>query len=161
APSSRRYSRLPPRRGRSGARALRGQARSGCPWSAPSVARVGRGGSRYCRGMMSKRLASLCFTLPLFVLLGCSGGEPAGSGSSSGSSSGSGSGSGGGGGDTALEIPIPADPQRPGDPAKGYSALVNEGYVSCGIPNTAYAKVFGPAPPELQLPGRKPESATL
>src|SRR5262245_57078992 len=31
--------------------------------------------------------------------------------------------------------PIPADAQRPGDAVAGYAALVNEGYVTCGLPD--------------------------
>jgi cytochrome c5 len=70
---------------------------------------------------------------------------------------------GGTGGDASAPsgTPIAADPQRPGDAAKGYTALVNEGYVSCGVPYTAYSQVFSPAPAALQLPGRDPKSATL
>src|SRR5690349_10219653 len=40
-------------------------------------------------------------------------------------------------GDDLPGKPIPADEQRAGDPAKGYDALVNNGYVSCGVPYTA------------------------
>lgn len=58
-------------------------------------------------------------------------------------------------------IYIPADPQRGGDPDAGYHALLNNGYVSCGIPWTAYSQVFGEAEPELQLPGRDAKNATL
>lgn len=57
--------------------------------------------------------------------------------------------------------PIPAEPQRDGDPEKGYQALVNNGYVSCGIPWTAYSQVFGDAPEALRLPGRAGKSANL
>lgn len=57
--------------------------------------------------------------------------------------------------------PIPADEQRAGDPQKGYDALVNNGYVSCGVPYTAFSQVFGPAPSELQLPGRNELNADL
>jgi mono/diheme cytochrome c family protein len=49
---------------------------------------------------------------------------------------------------------VPTDPQRPGDPAKGYDYLVNGGYITCGIPRSAYDRVFGPAAPEDSLPGR-------
>ncbi len=58
-------------------------------------------------------------------------------------------------------IPIPADPQREGDPDAGYHALLNNNYVSCGIPWTAYSQVFGEADPALQLPGRDGKNATL
>ncbi|MCY1007676.1 hypothetical protein OV079_19395 [Nannocystis pusilla] len=57
--------------------------------------------------------------------------------------------------------PIPADPQRDGDPDAGYHALVNNGYVSCGIPWTAYSQVFTDAPEELRLPGRDGKNANL
>lgn len=56
---------------------------------------------------------------------------------------------------------IPADPQRAGDPQKGYRALLNEGYVGCGIPYSAYEKVFGPAPAHLRLPGRDGKNAEM
>jgi mono/diheme cytochrome c family protein len=54
---------------------------------------------------------------------------------------------------------LPADPQRPGDPAKGYDYLVNGGYITCGIPRSAYDKVFGAADPGI--PGRTGANATL
>jgi cytochrome c5 len=60
-----------------------------------------------------------------------------------------------------VGTPIPADPQRPGDPEKGYTALVTGGYVSCGIPYSAYSSVFGPAPEALRLPGRTGKNADL
>ena len=79
-----------------------------------------------------------------------------------GSSSSSGSGSGGaGGGEPLAGVPILPDPQRSGDAKKGYTALVNEGYVSCGIPYTAYSKVFSPAPANLRLPGRNAVNTPL
>jgi len=31
---------------------------------------------------------------------------------------------------------LPADTQRPGDPAKGYDFLINGGYITCGIPKS-------------------------
>src|SRR5262245_11778838 len=57
--------------------------------------------------------------------------------------------------------PVSAEPQRAGDPALGYSALVNNGYVSCGIPYSAYSTVFGPAAEELRLPNRNMINAEL
>ncbi|MBA3550290.1 MAG: c-type cytochrome [Nannocystis sp.] len=57
--------------------------------------------------------------------------------------------------------PIPAEPQRDGDAQAGYHALLNNNYVSCGIPWTAYSQVFGAAPEALQLPGRDGKNATL
>src|SRR4029079_3445951 len=56
---------------------------------------------------------------------------------------------------------IPADPQRSGDPKAGYDALVTNGYVSCGVPWSAYSKVFKPAPEKLRLPGRTGKNAEL
>jgi mono/diheme cytochrome c family protein len=101
---------------------------------------------------MSPARASLLLAAPTLALAlaACNSSEPAGTGS-------------GTGGATAapLEVPIPADPQRKGDPKKGYTALVNEGYVSCGVPETAFAQVFGAAPPDQQIPGRNAKNATL
>lgn len=56
---------------------------------------------------------------------------------------------------------LAAEPQRPGDPAKGYRALVNEPYVPCGIPYSAYSRVFGPAAEADRIPGREGRNATL
>jgi mono/diheme cytochrome c family protein len=56
---------------------------------------------------------------------------------------------------------VPADPQRAGDPAKGYDYLVNGGYMSCGIPRSLYDQVFGPAAPEDRIPGRTGDAADL
>ena len=47
---------------------------------------------------------------------------------------------------------VPAFEQRTGDAAAGYRALIEEGYVGCGIPLATYKKVFpDPAPAELRL----------
>jgi len=47
---------------------------------------------------------------------------------------------------------VPAFEQRTGDAANGYRALIEEGYVGCGIPLATYRKVFpDPAPAELRL----------
>jgi hypothetical protein len=56
---------------------------------------------------------------------------------------------------------VAAETQRAGDAALGYAALVNENYVSCGIPWTAYSKVFGPAPESERLPGREGKNAEV
>jgi cytochrome c5 len=56
---------------------------------------------------------------------------------------------------------LPAYEQRAGDPAEGYRLLVNEGYVGCGLPISAYRLAAGEAPPELRLPGREGENETL
>ncbi|HVM69754.1 MAG TPA: hypothetical protein VM204_07965, partial [Gaiellaceae bacterium] len=58
-------------------------------------------------------------------------------------------------------ITLDAEPQRAGDPTKGYRALVNEAYVPCGIPWSAYSKVFAPAPESQRVPGREGRNETL
>ena len=56
--------------------------------------------------------------------------------------------------------PVPPDPQRPGDPQRGYDALVNSGYVSCGIPYSVWTQVVtNPSPSEIS--GRQGHNATL
>ncbi len=50
--------------------------------------------------------------------------------------------------------PIPAFPQRPGDPAKGYDALMNRAVATCGLPYRAYRKAAGPRRP---VPAPVPE----
>lgn len=95
---------------------------------------------------MRRPLSFLVLASPLLVLAGCHADETGTTSST--------------GGD-GPEVPIAADPQRQGDPAKGYSALVGEGYVSCGVPNTAFSQVFGPAPASEQLPGRDAKNAKL
>ncbi len=59
---------------------------------------------------------------------------------------------------------IPAEPQVPGDPAKGYDALLSKGYITCGIPWL----LFGPAKLVLgayadgePLPGRPGKNADV
>jgi len=56
---------------------------------------------------------------------------------------------------------IPETPQRPGDPAAGYDALVNRSVVTCGLPYRAYAASTGSPPPEHALPGRRGRNAEL
>ncbi len=58
---------------------------------------------------------------------------------------------------------IPAYPQRPGDAAKGYDALLNRAAVTCGLPYSAYVKARGAAgrDPGPQLPGRTGRNAEL
>lgn len=58
-------------------------------------------------------------------------------------------------------VAIPAEPQRPGDPKAGYDALVNAGYVSCGLPWSIYKLAYGSVPERLRLPGRKGRNAKL
>ena len=57
--------------------------------------------------------------------------------------------------------PVPAYDQRAGDPVRGRAALINEGYVGCGIPLTAYRKVFDAAPAATRLPDRTGTNADL
>jgi hypothetical protein len=56
---------------------------------------------------------------------------------------------------------IEPDEQRPGDAAAGYHALVNNPYVSCGIPYWVYNLAFPNAPANQLLPGRDGENAQL
>jgi mono/diheme cytochrome c family protein len=56
---------------------------------------------------------------------------------------------------------IEREPQREGDAARGYDMLVNGGYVSCGLPISAYRRVFGPAPPRERVAGRTGANAEL
>jgi mono/diheme cytochrome c family protein len=56
---------------------------------------------------------------------------------------------------------IPSDPQRSGDPAKGYDYLINGGYITCGIPKTAYDQVFGNPPVADKLDGRTGDNKNL
>jgi mono/diheme cytochrome c family protein len=58
-------------------------------------------------------------------------------------------------------IPIEAEPQRMGDPAAGYTALVDYGYIGCGVPYSAYAVGMGSTPRELKLPGRSGHNVDL
>jgi cytochrome c5 len=57
--------------------------------------------------------------------------------------------------------PIPAEPQRTGDPQAGYHALVNNGYIGCGMPYDVFTQYAGPAPAADRLPGRDGDNATL
>ena len=79
--------------------------------------------------------------------LGCDSESPTNPATTTTGGGGSGSSSSGSGTPYGVGKPIPADMQRPGDPQKGYDALVNNGYVSCGVPYTAYKQAFGAASP--------------
>jgi cytochrome c5 len=57
--------------------------------------------------------------------------------------------------------PVPAFDQRAGDPAAGWRALIEENYVGCGVPLSAYRKVFDAAPLELRLPERTGVNAEM
>jgi mono/diheme cytochrome c family protein len=58
-------------------------------------------------------------------------------------------------------IAVPAEPQRTGDAGAGYAALVNKGYVGCGVPYALYSSVFGAGVASDRLPGRDGHNATL
>jgi mono/diheme cytochrome c family protein len=69
----------------------------------------------------------------------------------------------GGGKDDIIESepgPIPPYEQRTGDATAGWRALIEEGYVGCGIPRSAYDQVFAPAPEWARL-DRPGNAATL
>lgn len=61
----------------------------------------------------------------------------------------------------SLIGPVPEYTQRPGDPQVGYEALVNRGYVGCGVPKAAFDQVFGGTPASRKLPGRDALNADL
>jgi mono/diheme cytochrome c family protein len=56
---------------------------------------------------------------------------------------------------------VAAEEQRPGDPAKGYDALLNRASVTCGLPVSAYRKSVGKVDPNLLLPDRTGLNAEL
>lgn len=56
---------------------------------------------------------------------------------------------------------IPAEEQRSGDPKAGYAALVNQPYVTCGIPYAAYKQTAATPRPSHLLPGREGLNAEL
>lgn len=107
---------------------------------------------------MNRRTSSLVLPLALGLAVACATEtlSPVGGGTDAGVGS-----------DAATDAAVPApvylapEAQRPGDAQKGYSALVNNAYVPCGIPKTAYAKVFAPAAEADRLPGRDPKNAEL
>ncbi len=51
-------------------------------------------------------------------------------------------------------IYVPATPQRPGDPEKGYRALLSEGYVGCGMPWSVVKDRLARTPERSKLPNR-------
>ena len=57
--------------------------------------------------------------------------------------------------------PVPAYDQRAGDAQRGWTALIDEGYVGCGIPLSAYRQIFDPAPPSRRLAGRTGANAEM
>jgi mono/diheme cytochrome c family protein len=63
--------------------------------------------------------------------------------------------------------PVPAYPQRPGDPRKGYDVLLNRSAVTCGLPYSAYVRALERAGRQLgrglgpQFPGRTGRNTVL
>ncbi len=57
--------------------------------------------------------------------------------------------------------PVPASEQTPGDAELGYKILVNEPYVSCGLPYEAYRQIAPHTSLENRLPGRNGRNAEL
>lgn len=59
---------------------------------------------------------------------------------------------------------IPPEPQAPGDPVKGYEALVTRGYITCGIPWLLFGlakPLLGPYTDGEALPGRSGKNAQV
>lgn len=57
--------------------------------------------------------------------------------------------------------PIPRAEQRDGNPARGYDVIVNGGYMSCGMPYSAWSRVTGPQDSEPMLKGREGKNAKM
>ncbi|MEN8175898.1 MAG: hypothetical protein ABFS23_09055 [Pseudomonadota bacterium] len=56
---------------------------------------------------------------------------------------------------------VPATTQRSGDPAAGYEVLVDGGYVTCGMPYTAWARAARPPEPVPRLADRAGRNADM
>lgn len=93
-----------------------------------------------CSAVAARLVVSSLALLLIALLSGCDSGERAAPGSVAKAEAG----------------PVPAYPQRPGDPKKGYDALINRAVVTCGLPYSAYIKAGGgdDAGPGDQFPGR-------
>ncbi len=62
----------------------------------------------------------------------------------------------------AGAIPIPKEAQRTnGDPARGYRAVVNEGYISLGIPWSGFSFAMTPLKARDSIPGREGKNALV
>ncbi|MGH8559943.1 MAG: hypothetical protein ACRESZ_21320 [Methylococcales bacterium] len=65
----------------------------------------------------------------------------------------------------SIQLPalgyVPATVQRAGDPEAGYDALVNQPYITCGIPYSAYQRGANPLRPDQLLPGRNAQNRDL
>jgi mono/diheme cytochrome c family protein len=94
-----------------------------------------------------KHAAWILVAFAPFAALACGSESQSTTGTTAGGSTGT-------GGAALSGAPIAADPQRSGDAAKGYTALVNNGYVSCGVPYDLFVQVFPPATDAEKIPGR-------
>ncbi|MGH8550149.1 MAG: hypothetical protein ACRERU_16410 [Methylococcales bacterium] len=56
---------------------------------------------------------------------------------------------------------VPATVQRAGDPQAGYDALVNQPYITCGVPYSAYRRSANPPEPDQLIPGRSAQNRDL
>lgn len=57
--------------------------------------------------------------------------------------------------------PVPAAEQRPGNPEAGYDVLVNGGYLTCGMPYSAWVRTAQPRESLPPLAGRRGRNADL
>lgn len=57
--------------------------------------------------------------------------------------------------------PVPFSSQRAGNPEAGYDVLVNGGYVTCGMPYSAWKRAASPPEPVRMLAGRKGINAEM
>ena len=71
--------------------------------------------------------------------------------------------SGAGGSHAAMpaETTIAPDTQRPGDAAQGYQTLIDQGYITCGIPLRLYQQFAPPTASANKLAGRTGQNADL
>jgi mono/diheme cytochrome c family protein len=66
-----------------------------------------------------------------------------------------------GGGAVTGPTAIPPSAQPAGDPARGYSLLVNAGYISHGVPWSGFSATKTPLQPSDSLPGREGDNASV
>lgn len=57
--------------------------------------------------------------------------------------------------------PVASAPQRPGDPQKGYEALLNAPYMTCGMPYSIYKQTAAPPDSAAPIPDRPGRNAEL
>ena len=59
-------------------------------------------------------------------------------------------------------LAVDPEPQRmDGDPARGYTALVNAGYISLGVPWSGFSAAMSPLDPQDAIPGRIGDNAQV